>query len=43
MTVQHWKPGDPDIGKVFAKARRLPDGTHVLTPSAFGEGGCARR
>ncbi len=39
VTVQRWKPGDPDIGEVFGKARQLPDGTRVLTsraPSAKG-------
>lgn len=34
VTVQRWKPGDPDIGKVFGKARELPDGTRVLTSRA---------
>ncbi|GAA2345926.1 hypothetical protein OKJ48_09775 [Streptomyces kunmingensis] len=31
VTVQRWKPADPTIGKIFAKARKLTDGTLVMT------------
>ncbi|MFJ7497284.1 hypothetical protein ACIQZB_40405 [Streptomyces sp. NPDC097727] len=34
VTVQRWKPDDPAIGKVFGDARRLPDGTRVMTSKA---------
>ncbi|GGM18368.1 hypothetical protein GCM10010129_73170 [Streptomyces fumigatiscleroticus] len=39
VTVQRWKPGDASIAAVFAKARRLPDGTRLTTSRGPAENG----